>query len=69
MAIKLGEMLVKTGLISADQLQEALGAQKQSGERRAVGIAELPGLGAGICGEDFIARRDDGGADWLEDLD
>jgi type IV pilus assembly protein PilB len=33
MAIKLGEMLVKTGLISADQLQEALGAQKQSGEK------------------------------------
>ncbi len=33
MAVKLGEMLVKAGLISAGQLQEGLGAQKQSGEK------------------------------------
>jgi type IV pilus assembly protein PilB len=33
MAIKLGEMLVKAGLIGPEQLQEALGAQKQSGEK------------------------------------
>ncbi len=33
MAVKLGEMLVKAGLIGAEQLQEALGAQKQTGEK------------------------------------
>ncbi len=33
MAVKLGEMLVKAGLIGSEQLQEALGAQKQTGEK------------------------------------
>jgi type IV pilus assembly protein PilB len=33
MAVKLGEMLVKAGLISPEQLQEALGSQKESGEK------------------------------------
>jgi len=33
MAVKLGEMLVKAGLIGTEQLQEALGAQKQTGEK------------------------------------
>ena len=33
MAIKLGEMLLKAGLITDDQLKESLTAQKQSGEK------------------------------------
>ncbi len=33
MAVKLGEMLVKAGLVGSEQLQEALGAQKQTGEK------------------------------------
>ena len=33
MAVKLGEMLIKAGLISPDQLEEALESQKSNGEK------------------------------------
>jgi len=33
MAVKLGEMLIKAGLVSQEQLEEALGAQRKTGEK------------------------------------
>jgi len=51
MAVKLGEMLVKAGLISADQLQEGLGAQKQSGEKLGYVLVSL-----GYVKEDEITQ-------------
>jgi type IV pilus assembly protein PilB len=51
MAVKLGEMLVKAGLISAEQLQEALGAQKQSGEKLGYVLVSL-----GYVKEDEITQ-------------
>ena len=41
MAVKLGEMLVKAGLITQDQLQEALTAQRQSGEKLGFALVNL----------------------------
>ena len=51
MAVKLGEMLVKAGLISSDQLQEALGAQKSSGEKLGYVLVSL-----GYVKEDEITQ-------------
>jgi type IV pilus assembly protein PilB len=51
MAVKLGEMLVKAGLISTEQLQEALGAQKQSGEKLGYVLVSL-----GYVKEDEITQ-------------
>ena len=36
MAVRLGEMLLKAGLIKQEQLQEALESQKQNGGKRNV---------------------------------
>jgi len=41
MAVKLGEMLVKAGLVTQDQLQEALTAQRQSGEKLGFSLVNL----------------------------
>jgi type IV pilus assembly protein PilB len=41
MALKLGEMLLKAGLITQDQLQEALTAQRQSGEKLGFSLVNL----------------------------
>jgi type IV pilus assembly protein PilB len=51
MAVKLGEMLVKAGLINPEQLQEALGAQKQSGEKLGFVLVNL-----GYVKEDEITQ-------------
>jgi type IV pilus assembly protein PilB len=51
MAVKLGEMLVKAGLITQDQLQEALGAQRQSGEKLGFVLVNL-----GFVKEDDITH-------------
>jgi type IV pilus assembly protein PilB len=51
MAVKLGEMLAKAGLISTEQLQEALGAQKQSGEKLGYVLVSL-----GYVKEDEITQ-------------
>jgi type IV pilus assembly protein PilB len=51
MAVKLGEMLVKAGLINPEQLQEALGAQKQSGEKLGYVLVNL-----GYVKEDEITQ-------------
>jgi cell division protein FtsB len=41
MAVKLGEMLLKVGMISQDQLQEALAAQKKNGEKLGYNLVHL----------------------------
>jgi type IV pilus assembly protein PilB len=41
MAVKLGEMLIKAGLISQEQLHEALEAQKANGEKLGVNLIQL----------------------------
>ncbi len=51
MAVKLGEMLVKAGLIETEQLQEALGAQKQTGEKLGYVLVSL-----GYVQEDEITQ-------------
>ena len=51
MAVKLGEMLVKAGLISQDQLQEALEGQRQSGEKLGYVLVSL-----GYVKEDEITQ-------------
>ncbi len=51
MAVKLGEMLIKAGLIDQEQLQEALGAQKQSGEKLGYVLVSL-----GYVKEDEITQ-------------
>jgi type IV pilus assembly protein PilB len=51
MAVKLGEMLVKAGLISPDQLEEALEAQKSNGEKLGFNLIRL-----GYVKEDEITQ-------------
>ena len=51
MALKLGEMLVKAALIDQEQLQEALNAQKQSGEKLGYVLVQL-----GYVKEDEITQ-------------
>ena len=51
MAIKLGEMLVKSGLISQEQLQEALDSQKANGEKLGFSLIKL-----GYVKEDDITQ-------------
>ena len=51
MAVKLGEMLVKAGLISQDQLQEALDSQKANGEKLGFNLIHL-----GYVKEDDITQ-------------
>jgi type IV pilus assembly protein PilB len=51
MAVKLGEMLIKAGLIGQEQLQEALGAQKQTGEKLGYVLVNL-----GYVKEDEITQ-------------
>jgi type IV pilus assembly protein PilB len=51
MAVKLGEMLVKAGLISAEQLEEALESQKSNGEKLGFNLIKL-----GYVREDDITQ-------------
>ena len=51
MAVKLGEMLVKAGLISQEQLEEALEAQKADGEKLGFNLIQL-----GYVKEDDITQ-------------
>jgi type IV pilus assembly protein PilB len=51
MAVKLGEMLLKAGLISQTQLQEALEAQKKNGGKLGYNIVKL-----GMVSEDEITQ-------------
>ncbi len=51
MAVKLGEMLIKAGLIDQDQLQEALEAQKSNGEKLGYNLVQL-----GYVQEDDITQ-------------
>jgi type IV pilus assembly protein PilB len=51
MAVKLGEMLVKAGLISAEQLEEALESQKTNGEKLGFNLIKL-----GYVREDDITQ-------------
>jgi type IV pilus assembly protein PilB len=51
MAVKLGEMLVKAGLISQNQLEEALDSQKNNGEKLGLNLIKL-----GYVKEDDITQ-------------
>ena len=51
MAVKLGEMLLKAGMVSQEQLQEALEAQKKNGGRLGFNLVRL-----GIVREDDITQ-------------
>src|SRR5215510_16614372 len=51
MAVKLGEMLLKAGLVSEAQLQEALEAQKKNGGKLGYNIVKL-----GFVTEDEITQ-------------
>ncbi len=51
MAVKLGEMLLKAGLVSAEQLEEALGAQRKTGEKLGYVLVHL-----GYVREDDITQ-------------
>jgi type IV pilus assembly protein PilB len=51
MAVKLGEMLVKAGLLSQEQLQEALAGQRQNGEKLGFNLIRL-----GYVKEDEITQ-------------
>ena len=51
MAVKLGEMLVKAGLISQNQLEEALESQKNNGEKLGLNLIKL-----GYVKEDDITQ-------------
>ncbi len=51
MAVKLGEMLVKAGLVSQDQVQEALQSQKTNGEKLGFNLIRL-----GYVQEDEITQ-------------
>jgi type IV pilus assembly protein PilB len=51
MAVKLGEMLVKAGLISPEQLVEALESQKGNGEKLGFNLIKL-----GYVREDDITQ-------------
>ena len=49
MAVKLGEMLVKAGMISAEQLEEALESQKGNGEKLGFNLIKL----GHVCEDDI----------------
>ena len=51
MAVKLGEMLLKAGLISQAQLQEALEAQKKNGGKLGFNLVKM-----GFVKEDDITQ-------------
>ena len=51
MAVKLGEMLLKAGLIDQTQLEEALEAQKTNGEKLGLNLVKL-----GYVSEDDITQ-------------
>jgi len=56
MAEKIGEMLIRNGLISAEQLEAALEAQLTFGGRLGTNLIELGFVGAATLA-DFLARR------------
>ena len=51
MAVKLGEMLLKAGLITQEQLEESLEAQKTNGEKLGFNLVQL-----GYVQEDDITQ-------------
>lgn len=69
MALRLGEMLIKAGRLTEEQLDQALGAQKKTGQKLGQVLLELGYIEDENVIDSFVAKQLNVGTIKLEDLD